>query len=372
MRPRYSLFVSFLLVLAVPPAAQADAVDDAVQLELSALAKQIDPVLQKQKARVVHVGAFQGPGTTSTGPEIQTKLSDALKKMDYTIDSFDYDVEVRGRYQQFDGPRGLLGAEIVVQLFNSQGRPILELTGAADEPAEIKRPLFGSEAVPRMLGIAFSLPPGLGEPDRSKELKKQQDTPPTDIRGHRIYAAPDSPYAIEILIKNGSTYQFRDLETKGRKEFPFVPIDKQEVYAVRLINESAHDAAVNLTIDGISVFQFSESHPKPGFWIVPAGSQSKPGTTLVRGWDKNEHKTIEFKVTDFPETAAARLKIQPNTKIGQITAQFSAAWKEDEAKPADEPTTRGTGFGDEIEDNKKTVRRHVGNVRATIIVRYER
>lgn len=376
MRLTASTFVAFLLTFVVSfhetIPASADAVNDAVQLELAALAKQIDPLLKKQKADTIHVGAFQGPGTTATGPEIQTKLADALRALGYTIDAFDYDIELRGRYQQFDGPRDVLGVEIIVQLFDDGGRPIVEISGKANQPIEVERQLFGTGAVPRILAIPSSLPPGLGEPDRSKRLREQQETPPTELQGTRIYAAQDSPYAIEILVKRGTAYRPLTVETKGRKRFPFVDVGINDVYAVRLINESPHEAAVNLTVDGINVFRFSESNPKPTFWIVPPESKHQPGVTNVLGWDKNAHKTIEFQRTEYPQSAAARLKIEPNPMIGQITAQFSASWQHDDQKPADEPTTRGTGFGDEIVDRKETVKRFVGNVRATIVVRYER
>jgi hypothetical protein len=94
----------------------------------------------------------------------------------------------------------------------------------------------------------------------------------------------------------------------------------------------------------------------------------------VLGWHKNSSKTLEFKVVDFPETAAAKLNFKPSVEIGVITACFSAAWEDDTKRPADEPKTidRGTGFGSEIEFKTEQVKRTIGQVRDTIAVRYKR
>ena len=190
--------------------------------------------------------------------------------------------------------------------------------------------------------------------------------PRADVQGTEVRAKAGRPFALEILVKSGTGYVARKIETdaKGR---PLEPIHKDEVYGVRLINNSSHEAAVDLKIDGINNFTFSDI--KGQYWIVGPGKQID-----VLGWHKSNTKTLEFKVVDFPETAAAKLNIKASASIGLITACFSASWANDSARPADEPelTGRGTGFGSEIESKTEQVKRTIGQVRDTIAVRYER
>lgn len=98
-------------------------------------------------------------------------------------------------------------------------------------------------------------------------------------------------------MKSGAGYVARAIESdaKGR---PLVPIHKQEVYGVRLINNASHEVAVDLQIDGINCFAFSETKSK--LWIVAPGKHVD-----ILGWHKTNTRSLEFKVVDFPETAAA-------------------------------------------------------------------
>ena len=57
--------------------------------------------------------------------------------------------------------------------------------------------------------------------------------------------------------------------SKDEDGFAFLKINRDEIYAVKLINDSPHDAAVTLTIDGLSVFAFSENSNYT-YWIVRA------------------------------------------------------------------------------------------------------
>jgi len=125
---------------------------------------------------------------------------------------------------------------------------------------------------------------------------------------------------------------------------------------------SAGEVAAAVSIDGISVFQFSEFNPRPQYWLVPAKSQID-----IPGWHKNEQNVVQFKkVDDFALTAAAHLKLQPNPQIGLIHVCFNQC--------SDKPFkgSRGTGFGKDIRLPNKKVNRFIGNPVDQISVRYER
>ena len=183
-------------------------------------------------------------------------------------------------------------------------------------------------------------------------------------------ASPVSPYAVELLVLKNGQYQSLSMSSDAQSR-PLARFAKNDIYAIRLTNNSDHDTAVRLTIDGVNTFEFSEQSPTPNYWIVPRGKDGKPGSTTIRGWDKSGSSSIEFKVVDFPESAAAKIKLQPS-QVGMISASFAACWENESDRPRSEGRTRSTGFGSEIVDQKSLVKRYVGQVRDVISVRYER
>src|SRR5439155_23696125 len=100
-----------------------------------------------------------------------------------------------------------------------------------------------------------------------------------------VSAAADSPYAVEVWAapRPGAQYAPRPATVDGG--LAFVRLSQGEVFAVRLINKSPHDAAVTLTIDGLSLYAFSDvEDPKTGrsryaVIFVPAGRE-----VFLRGW----------------------------------------------------------------------------------------
>jgi hypothetical protein len=335
--------------------------DDALSVELKEMAKQVKAVVEKKGGGSIAVGAFTGTSRIGghAGPDIQLKLANALTELHLPIDKEHYRFEVGGTYLDFEDPAThLLGAKLIGRL--------LDVT-SGDTLKEIQRFVFGAESVPILLGRSPVTSPNADPQQLSDAFKKAMNDPAIDVQdGTRVKAAPDGQYAIEVLVKKDGKY-VPQRATKNDKGFVFVPIQKKEVYAVRLINESSHKAAVNLTIDGISSFEFSTDKPKPKYWIVAPKSSSD-----IVGWDVDDDHSLEFKVTDFPETAAAKIKLKPSDTIGMIHAAFSAAWVKDTEKPSDESVSRGTGFGDKVNDNKKKVNVNIGHVREQIDVRYER
>jgi hypothetical protein len=217
-------------------------------------------------------------------------------------------------------------------------------------------------------------------------LRENLDKPTAAIQGNVIRSKPKSPYGLEILVGGKA----RPAEPKDG--LAFVPIRRGEIYAVRLINESALEAAVQLHIDGLSMFAFSElrqpdklpdgkdnprnGEPKYTAVIVPPKKDGKPGTVTLQGWHRNNQKggSDSFLVTEYAKGAAARLNHTAN--IGTITVRFQAAWPEGQPAPFDEPGKRkggtgdATGFGPPTGPGFQEVKRNFGVIRDIISVRY--
>lgn len=331
-------------------------------MELEALAQDFAAIIEKKGGGPVAIGEFSASSEVkaSVGPRIQLVLADQFRALKIIVDSESYRFEVKGDYQPyFDRESGLLGVKLVGRLIDRDTAEPL-----AEKPTG--RFVFGSETVPMMLGLNTQTNPNANPLELSQEFERARKSPMADIQQSMIRVESKSPFAIEILVKSGADYKPRSIETdaKGR---PLVPIKNSEVYGVRLHNHAPFEAAVELQIDGINCFSFSEQKLK--YWIVAPGK-----TVDVIGWHKNEKKSLEFKVVDFPETAAAKLHFKPSSSIGLITASFSAAWSDESHRPIDEPklSSRGTGFGAEIDFKTSKVSRTIGQTRNTISVRYER
>ncbi|MFK7767090.1 MAG: hypothetical protein AB8B55_07695 [Mariniblastus sp.] len=339
---------------------------DALDKELRAMANDhILPLVEKRGGGAMAVGCFSAASSVKggSGSEVQMKLTSVLKDLQAKIDADEYRFEITGSYLPYVDPdSGLQGVKVIGRLVDAEDGTTL---------GEFPRFVFGPESVPRMLGLNVSTR-GLSKPKmQSIAFRKALKEPKIFQMGSQIATSPTSPYSIELMVKQGNQYVPRNAVC-DKKSRPFVQINQSEVYAVRLINHSKHEAAVKLTIDGVNVFHFSNQNPKPKHWVVPPKRNGKPGTTLIRGWDQSSGTSLEFKVTSWPSSAAALVKLQPSKKIGVISAAFSACWAGEKDRPRDEGRTRGTGFGDKIVDKKTMVSRQIGHVRDTISVRYEK
>jgi hypothetical protein len=197
--------------------------------------------------------------------------------------------------------------------------------------------------------------------------------PTGKIEGGRIRGSTGQ-CAMEIIVKEGGKYLPRPMSLDAAGQ-PFVQIHDTEVYAIRLTNNAPYDVAIDLRIDGVNCFAFSEEPLR--YWILPPG---QPMT--VMGWHRNGAIMTEFKVvSESPQSAAARLNLIPSAGHGLITATIHAAWPKGAAPPDDEPrlpveeARRGkptTGFGQNLNVKTAEVEREIGAPRDLIWVRYDR
>jgi hypothetical protein len=218
------------------------------------------------------------------------------------------------------------------------------------------------------------LAPDLPPPERNAEIEKQLDAPKAFVKGAQVSATADSPYAIEILAAPQPGGQYAARSATVQNGLAFVPLQRGEVFGVKLINRSKLDAAVTLTIDGLNLFEFSDlKNPKTGrpkFRVVFVG----PGQEVfLRGWHRTNEASEEFVITEYAKSAAAQIRSTAPT--GVVTAQFAAAWPKDAPAPADEPqgqsrSADAVGRGAQFQQKYLEVDRNIGVTRATVSVRY--
>ena len=351
------------LALLAPVATAADPLREAIV----PAAKDCQRLLQGKKQRAVSLAAVVGPQThpATSGPGIRLLLSQELDKLGITI-STAAEVRLRVSYRALQVPdaKNRKWLRLVVEL-----RFVLE-SAKGKVIDDFERQITDEEAVRQILGLT-------GEHGRKHGLEGDRQTivqyeePEVHLDGTRVLAGRKSPFAMEIVVAGTR------IKPVNRDGHAFMRLRKDQTYAVRLINQSEHEMAVRLCIDGLSMFAFSDlkhdrgpnkGEPRHTLVLVPARK-----SVLIPGWHRTNRVSDAFKVTEYARSGAARLA-RTDAAVGTITATFAAAWEK--TPPADEPPSpRGeegyaTGFGAQVEARYKAVFRTVGCVRASISVRY--
>ena len=214
---------------------------------------------------------------------------------------------------------------------------------------------------------------GLTLANNEKGKAREQETilayskPQVHLDKTVILAGEKAAFGVEILVADNP---LTPLDQEG---FALVKLKREQTYALRLINRSAIEAAVRLSVDGFNIFTFSELRHKDGPYkgaplydmvLIPP-----KGSITIRGWHRTNTTSHKFKITEYGGTAAA--KMHKATDIGTITATFCAAWEK--TPPADEPDERapgddGTGFGEATTMKYTAVKRTIGTMRGSVTV----
>jgi len=204
-----------------------------------------------------------------------------------------------------------------------------------------------------------------------------------------VRAAKGSPFGVEVrtapakAVKtdekgNRLIVDYAAQTPKNEEGYAFVPIQREQVYGVVLVNDADFDAGVQLRIDGLSMYSFSDAEfrDKTGKPVYTYVNVQAKKSVIIRGWHVTNDQSDEFKVTEYAKSAAAELKSTAPT--GTITATFHAAWDPKGNPPDDEPknpndsslSADATGRGARFDQKFVEVDRKVGVARAVVSVRY--
>jgi hypothetical protein len=345
------------------PAAAASGIKE----EMKEVAKGISSELRELGKTKVDVKGFEFKGSDSklqgaAGPGIAQVLAEALQNEKLIVEK-GADLMIRGTYVDvIDSKSKLLAAQIKGELVDSNDRTILSFS----------RGVFGDESLASLFGATTTIKPTDDVKARSVQLIEAIDNPTVAVEDTRISAKKGDPYHIEVHVLQGGKYVPRAPTTVDGQAF--VKINRDEVYAIKLFNDSAEEASVAVTVDGLSAFTFSENKDYTQY-IVGAKS-----SFLLKGWHRSNTVSDSFQVMEYSKSAVAQ-KLPTSTSIGVVTATFSVCFPKDAPPPEDEPpsstvnkfsrtTADATGRGPEVKDKFKEVERIFGVVRTSISVRY--
>ncbi len=359
--------------LVAPPAALAST--EALRAELAAVAKSVKDLLEEEKRSSVAVGEFSGPAALDSqfGPGIGAVLAEELAKLGLTVDR-KAELCVCGNYA--DDTTTVRGEPRLVMNINAR---VLKRNG--DELHRIKtRVIRDNTTIAKAAGVTASLSPNGSALQRNEEIRRAIEAPSAVVRGAKVAARADSPFAVEVLVRaaTGDTVARPAAVVDGH---PFVGIGKDEVYELRLTNAADHEVAASVTVDGVDVFAFSEDRdPRTGKRRFSHFVLDPKSVTTVSGWHvtsdpKRRDNVLTFKVTELGRGAASAAGV--TGKVGVVTVTFSACGKHPADLPADEPASRSgagveTGFGPPKGQRFEAVSRTVGAVREVVSVRYAR
>lgn len=371
--PQTALGILLAWCLAMLPATgSAATLSDAID----EIASRALDYLGSRDERAIGVGRFDGPAGSSAGVLIRNALNERLSKT-VEVDEFAR-MQVRGDFSMTDDD----GTDAKVVAIRAE---IIDANSGETLVGFRRRSKVDDfEGIATLLGVtadvsttvAASTPPDSDDAQtvsvqtqRNQTLEASIEQPSFDQQNGTVAATAESPYRLEILIRDGS--QLVPAPITNRNGRAVIDLQTGQEYVVRLHNQSDIDVGVKLTIDGVNSLEFSENKDLStlGMWLVPAGQKGQ-----VDGWFQNTSQSFAFLVTDLPDSVAARLQRDTET-IGTVTALFFPAWKEGEKPPEEELTKTsrsiGTGKGDLLETPYRTDRRHFGKtLLASVSIRY--
>lgn len=377
---RLHWFLLATVALSVLPGVPTDLVaQDRLQLEMGKLAEQIATVVRGQKETSIAIGQFTGPTAlqASAGPGIALTLEDELKKLEIQVNRRSR-LQVEGKYSPVCDSK-----EVAVRI---EGQ-VLERSGDVAGTFKVvstltPRGIKGPTGVGRVFGATFAVSPAW-TPEREYEViapliddmpdPNRTPTRPNIDSDHGTVLRPavNSPFGLEVQVLKGTKYQ--PLPLADLDGLAFVKLARDDIYAIRVINDAPHDVAVSMTIDGVNMFRFSE-HKDYSFVLV--GNQ-KAG--LVKGWHRTNSVSDSFQIAEYSKSAAAET-LRNDANVGTITAIFKAAWPTTSSPPSDEGVSPkealasrsvdATARGPETNAKYEEVDRIVGKFRSAISIRY--
>lgn len=341
---------------------------------LGPLAEEIKQVvIDDQRQTAIQVGEFSGKGQLNCGPGLCEDLKLALNKSYPGICQPHATLVLKGEYEQVPDPRAtdLILLQVAVTIRDTNGRKI------AEKSLEVR----DTGVIATALGLTVALPSKANREVRNQHLQKALKAPSYHVQNTIIRARQNTPYGVEVLV---APVQAAPRDVAGwsriaprapvnRNGEAYVPIAKNEVFALRIHNDLQRECAVSVAVDGVDSFAFSDVRqgnlPHYKYHIFPTG------TGVVPGWHRTNQISESFLVTEYGKGAASKVGLPARGKVGVITCRFALAWTGDNPPPEEVGARDGgneTGFGPAVKSQQKDARRKIGVAREVISIRYSR
>ncbi|WP_417732189.1 hypothetical protein [Rosistilla oblonga] len=385
------LAAGLLLCTALPVGTvRAQSLDDAIKN----MSDDIAVFLESREKTSVAIGEFDGPDGSTAGRAIQQKLKENLLANNLEIKKLGARMKIRGSFS-LDSQSSFSIATIRSTLVDENGR---EMSGYRERVklAEVT----SLEDLSRIFGLTADLVAEQNgesdDADATSGSAKDQDsdaatlltsvskavtkkvsnaikTPGFSYHGNdksKVKASDSSDFVVQLRRCPRDLSVFTPVDVLDEGGFAFAPLEDGDRYQVVVTNNSDHDIAAKVSIDGVNSFYFSGN---PGFkangsWVIAAGQSG-----VIKGWYLNAHELAEFLITSDEKDA----KLPDPLDLGTVTVQFFHAWAHNTPVPKVEllakndrgqlQTTQGAVIGQQSGE----VRRHFGKtLLASVSIRY--
>jgi hypothetical protein len=299
---------------------------------------------------------------SNSGPAIGELLKKAIETLKPGIIRREAAFEVKGDYELTENPEAkkLKAISITFRIISraNRERKTLELTRHVDD----------NTSIGRLLNVGGHVPEKGDRETRNKTLEKLSNKPQAFIdpaHPSLVSSSSNCPFAVEIMAARGSESPGPRTAKLDENGLAFVMVERGEVYEINIHNKSSEETAVQIFIDGLSVFQFSED--RFTHFIVAPGEQA------IVGWHKSfkDKRFDSFLVMEYGKGASSQAGIPSTGPIGVIQVQFS---KCHELLPGGRKrsTANETGFGPPRTVEQVKVEREISPPSDFVTVRYTR
>jgi len=370
MQVKFFIVAALLILAALPGGVEAQQRRELNLNDMAAgietVAQQIHEVLRNEGAGNITLGKFQAQAQVSANfsAGLVAMLGEALERRQTGILKPDSPYSVAGRYavieEKNDPTRVFL--KITIQIIARKSDDVLQ---------EFVASVRNNNDIARAAGHSGPLPGEGSTQDRNKKMKEQIDKPAVFFDGSLIKTHKDSPYAVEILAKRlGSPGDAKPVQPSEVKGQAFVDLKEGDLYEIRIHNGDPRQTAVGITIDGLSVFTFSEVKDKIGkpsytHYIIPENAQ----TTIV-GWHIRNNPPANyhsFLVTEYGKGASQFVPSPERGEPGVICIAFSRTSPKGKGRGGSE-----TGLGPPRDVNVKEVAVDIEPPMEFLTIRYNR
>lgn len=398
-RLRTAALIAAVAVLTFLPSRPASA--KTLEKAMQGLATSVQSYLAAKREPGVIVRNFDGPSGSSSSSKMKKALCEELKKLNVPMPKVNA-LQLDGNVTR-DTIDGKAIVEITLTMRDRNNNAVQQFNDLAledrqatvdnvEEVAALEGATAGQSVVNptgtaaaanagNPAGIAGNPPAGAADPAAAnvvagaagKAIAQAIEKPAfITTNDAKSIVAPDktTPYRIEILACAQGSKSHAPRPVSSEEGLAFCDIQVGEEYIIKVYNDSDYWCGVKLSIDGLSVFEFSDI---PQFKALGMYAVPPKGFLPVRGWYRSQTMSETFLVTGVPNSAAGELG-RITGDIGTINALFFAAWQPNEQQPPIEPIgarSAGTARGPQQQENFSTFVGFFGKtLQSSISIRY--
>lgn len=319
--------------------------EDALRQGVEGAAKKIAAVAKQAGAESVTVIAVEDGttlGATATGG-VERLLKDALAK-NITVKDARGAIGIKARLLAAKGEFGDRALRMEFRLTDAFGDEVSSFDGeylvpkVPDSPVDDKTVLGKDGKLKEKVDVKKgTLPYDINDPAAlwtafgingqtsviGGDFKSNEDllkNPDVFIAGgNTAKTSQKSPFGLRILV-DGAPKPLRIVDGQ-----PFVDLKHGERFSVDVVNEGDQFVAVQVMIDGLNSFYFSETPKAHGdTWILPASDREGISRLQMEGWYKRRGVADKFVATSYNESKRKQAGLDA-APIGGITVLFRGA-----------------------------------------------